>query len=95
MSQIQPLWTIYQNVQNNYKTKYEALPKEIRILISVFVYQLTFMDEPELFSGVFACHEESSCGFRIGNTRVLFRAERIAQGFNDLEVLHMIDIIVD
>jgi hypothetical protein len=95
MSQIQPSWTIYQNVQNNYKTKYEALPRETRILISVFVYQLSCMDEPELFSGVFACHEEGGCGFRIGNTRILFRPERIAQGFDDLEVLHMIDILID
>jgi len=53
------------------------------------------MDEPELFPGVFTCYEENSFGFRIGNTRLLFKAERIAQGFDDLEILHLIDIIID
>lgn len=93
MSQTPASWHIYQSVPNDFRSKYDALPRQTRILVSIFIHQLAFEDEPELFPDVFACGDEDACSFMIGDTRIIFRAERIAQGFTDLQVLHFIDIL--
>ncbi len=93
MSQTQPFWNIYQNVHNNYRPKYQSLPKQLRILISIFTHELAHEDEPQLYPDVFSCESEDAYGFRIGNKKILFETEVQAQGFDDVRVLHMIDII--
>ena len=95
MSQTQPSWTIYPSALNNYKEKYEKLPKQIRILISIFIHQLAYERDPEDFPDIFACHDEDACSFIIGHNRIIFRPERIDQGAQVLRVLHIIDIIID
>lgn len=95
MSQTSPLWSIYQNVINDVKGKYDALPKQIRILISIFIYQLSLEKDPEDFPDIFACNDEDACSFIIGHNRIIFRPERIDQGMQTLQVLHMIDIITE
>jgi len=93
MSQIQPLWTVYPDVHNNFKSKFEACAIEIRRLMNRFVFDLTCFDEPQLYQDVFSCHEESAFGFRIGNRGILFRPETLDQGVRIERILHLIDII--
>jgi len=93
MSQTKVFWNIYQNVHNNYRSKYNSLPRQIRILISIFTHELAHEDEPQLYPDVFSCESEDAYGFRIGNKKILFRTEVQSQGFDDVKILHMIDII--
>ena len=95
MSQTGPSWNIYQNAINNFKGKYDTLPRQIRILISIFIYQLTLERDPEDFPNIFACHDEDACSFIIGDSRIIFRPERIDQGTQVLRVLHLIDLITE
>jgi hypothetical protein len=52
------------------------------------------MQDPEDYPCAFMCNEENTTGFRIGDYRILYRPERIAQGNHDDKILHMMDIIL-
>ena len=90
---MKPFWDIYQSVQTDYQKKYSKLDKQIRILVSIFIYQLSLEHEPELFPHVFFCHEEGACSFRIGNIRILFKTEIIDLDTYKSRTIHLIDVI--